>query len=486
MQNLFPPDNTSFNETPKNIAPTEPSVWSQISQKLLLILSEEDYIRAIKPLKTTTISQGEIVLSVPDMVLYQEIMDRFLDKIDFCKESLDLNVTIRFEIGTVESPPPVSPVVSPPTGIPKEPSPAGAPNYAGEHGQNMIVSRALTHVSHLNDEYKFSSFVNGPSNQFAHASCLAVADNPGQTYNPLFLYGSTGLGKTHLLHAVGNKVLETKKDPVVTYISSERFMNEMIYCLRFNKMWDFRNKYRHCDVLLVDDIQFISGKERTQEEFFHTFNALYEMKKQIVVTSDVFPQDIPDIEDRLRNRFQWGLIADIQPPDIEHRVAILMTKSEKQGVKLDDSVAQYIATTTKGSIRVLEGALRRVVAFATLQGRPLDTQLASEILQNVLGEAPKQLTIETVQKLVAEHYKVRVADLKSKKRQRAFALPRQIAMYLARTRTNASFPEIGSKFGGKDHTTVMHAVKKIKADRSKDLDLKAGIESLERKMDQQM
>ena len=249
-------------------------------------------------------------------------------------------------------------------------------------------------------------------------------------------------------------------------------------------MWDFRRKYRSCDVLLVDDIQFISGKERTQEEFFHTFNALYEAKKQIIVTSDIFPQDIPDIEDRLRNRFQWGLIADIQPPDVEHRVAILMSKADKQGVKLTNETAQYIANHAKGSVRVLEGALRRVAAYSVLHGRTIDLQLTSEVLQHVFGDSQKNVTIDIIQKLVADQYKVRISDLKSKKRQRAFSLPRQIAMFLSRARTNSSFPEIGEKFGGKDHSTVMHAVKKIEALKGNDLELRSTIETLDRKLDQ--
>jgi chromosomal replication initiator protein len=313
---------------------------------------------------------------------------------------------------------------------------------------------------------------------------MAVADAPGQAYNPLFIYGSTGLGKTHLLHAVGHRVLRDKSDAVIIYISSERFMNEMIYCIRFNKMWDFRRKYRNCDLFLVDDIQFISGKDRTQEEFFHTFNTLYEAKKQIVITSDMFPQDIPDIEDRLRNRFQWGLIADIQPPSIEHRIAILINKAASLGIKLNDDVAYYIASHAKRNIRELEGALHRIVAFSALHGRSIDIQLAAEGFQNVISEAPKRLTVESIQKVVAEHFKIRVTDLKSKRRQRALTVPRQIAMYLSRVRTNASFPEIGARFGGKDHTTVMHAVKKIESDRANDLDLKTSIEALERKIEQ--
>ncbi len=485
MQTLFPSENNDHKQA--STCDQNTNAWDSIKNLLKTMLPAPDYNEWIAPLQGVMASNNELVITLPSMNYYQVILDRFIDQFDNCKNSLGLEIFLRFEI---------------------EGSDTTASEVFGGHNDTLDellqhqtddhpkpnelpgetpspISRALTHHSQLNLEYTFNNFVNGPSNQFAHASCLAVADAPGQHYNPLFLYGSTGLGKTHLLHAVGNKVLKTKENSVITYITSERFMNEMIYCLRFNKMWDFRRKYRNCDVLLVDDIQFISGKERTQEEFFHTFNALYESKKQIVVTSDIFPQDIPDIEDRLRNRFQWGLIADIQPPDVEHRVAILMNKAEKQGVLLSNQVAEYIAHHAKGNVRVLEGALRRVAAFAALQGRDINIQLASEILQDVLGDTQtKTVTIESIQKIVAEHFKVRVTDLKSKKRQRIFSVPRQIAMFLSRSRTQSSFPEIGSEFGGKDHTTVMHAVKKIEKMRSKDLDVRTQIESIERKLDQ--
>ncbi|MGE0171647.1 MAG: chromosomal replication initiator protein DnaA [Oligoflexales bacterium] len=483
MQTLFPheggPQKTS------HIPGLEHS-WLSIKEKMSELISPDEFAQWIEPLSASSVSGHEIVILLPNMMFYQTLLDQFLDKFELCKTILGMNVLIRFEIDKKALPKAHAAELS---SLEKDDSESLEAPEQPEPNELMgptspTVSRALSPHSHLNKEYSFRTFVNGPSTQFAHASCLAVADNPGRTYNPLFLYGSTGLGKTHLLHAVGNHILTSNPSAVITYISSERFMNEMIYCLRFNKMWDFRKKYRNSDVILVDDIQFIAGKERTQEEFFHTFNSLYEVKKQIVVTSDVFPQDIPDIEDRLRNRFQWGLIADIQPPDVEHRVAILMNKAEKQGVPLLPEVAEYIAHQAKGSVRVLEGALRRVAAFATLQGRPIDTGLASEVLQNILGESPKRLTIEVIQKAVADHFKVKIADLKSKKRQRAYALPRQIAMFISRTKTNASFPEIGIKFGGKDHTTVMHAVRKIEKDKIKDLELKSNLESLERKIDQ--
>lgn len=475
------------------------------------MMPDHEFTRWIEPLRSKIVSDSEIIISFPDMSSYQKVLGSYMDQIDYCKATLGLSALVRFEIegsdtndsetlehmdmyadlqGPVVSFPDPQPSVD--SYSPPGPSDFDSfsetqnPNYQEDSRESSnTVARALTLQSQLNIEYTFEAFVNGPSNQFAHASLLAVADAPGKTYNPLFLYGGTGLGKTHLLHAVGNRVLRARSNAVITYITSERFMNEMIYCLRFNKMWDFRRKYRNCDVLLVDDIQFISGKERTQEEFFHTFNALYEAKKQIVVTSDMSPREIPDIEERLRNRFQWGLIADIQPPDIEHRVAILMNKAEKQGIMLRSEVAEYIASHAKSNIRTLEGALHRVIAFAALQGRPLDTQLASEILQDVLVDKNKSsLSIETIQKIVAEHYKLKVSDLKSKKRHRALSVPRQIAMFLSRARTESSFPEIGSFFGGKDHTTVMHAVRKIEKDRKKDLELRSQMEIIERKLDQ--
>ncbi|RYZ59818.1 MAG: chromosomal replication initiator protein DnaA [Proteobacteria bacterium] len=486
MQSSFPQSLPSNLVQPETEAAQD--TWMRMKDTLRQMIAEDDFKRWIEPLRSKLVSDSELIISFPDMASYQKVLGSYMDQLDYCKATLGLSVLVRFEIegaGTNDSetlehldyfadiapPPDVYPDTTQPPEDVKE-----SPN---------TIARALTLQSQLNVEYTFETFVNGPSNQFAHASCLAVADAPGQTYNPLFLYGGTGLGKTHLLHAVGNRVLKARPNAVITYITSERFMNEMIYCLRFNKMWDFRRKYRNCDVLLVDDIQFISGKERTQEEFFHTFNALYESKKQIVVTSDIFPQDIPDIEDRLRNRFQWGLIADIQAPDIEHRVAILMNKAEKQGILLKTEVAEYIATHAKGNIRVLEGALRRVIAFAALQGRPINTQLASEILQDILVDKnDSSISVESIQKIVADHFKLKVADLKSKKRHRALSVPRQIAMYLSRVRTLSSYPEIGGTFGGKDHTTVMHAVKKIEKDRKKDLELRSQLEVLERKLDQ--
>jgi chromosomal replication initiator protein len=441
--------------------------WELIKDKLSSVLDPHDFETWIHPLKPVKVSDKEILIETHNLVFYQGIMDRYWSEIEKIKIALGLeNFLIRFEIACDYQ--------DPETEIDE-----------GPQSSNPVVSRALSENSTLNPNYTFDTFVRGDSNQFAHATCLAVADSPGQTYNPLFIYGSTGLGKTHLLHAVGCKILSRFRGSNILYISSERFMNEMIYCLRFNKMWAFRNKYRNCDVFLVDDIHFISGKDRTQEEFFHTFNTLYEQKKQIIITSDLFPQDIPDIEDRLRNRFQWGLIADIQPPAVEHRVAILLNKAHSLGVQVSQDVCLYLANHAKRNIRELEGALHRLCAFSSFHGRPINLDLAQETFRNMITEAPPKISIETIQKLVAEHFKIKSIDLKSKRRQRALTVPRQVAMYLSRKRTQSSFPEIGERFGGKDHTTVMHAVKKIELDVSKDVDLRTAVEALERKLDQQ-
>lgn len=469
------------------------SVWSEIKDKLREMIAPPAFNKWIAPLQAHAVSPNEVVVTLPNLVFFQGIHNEYMTAIERCKEELGYDhVLLRLEVEGSPLGNDLTELLKEGDGLsvleveppPEEPiRPTRISSNAGEDS-GQAFSRSLSTEGNLNRNYTFDNFVRGDSNQFAVATCLSAAENPGKAYNPLFIYGSTGLGKTHLLHAVGNRVLANNPNAVVTYIPSERFMNEMIYCIRFNKMFDFRQKYRNCDVFLVDDIQFISGKRATQEEFFHTFNSLYAAKKQIVITSDLFPKDIPDIEDRLRNRFQWGLIADIQPPSIEHRIAILLSKAEELGIELGQNVANYIAGQFKRNVRELEGALKRINAFAALQGEKVTMDLALRTFKDVLGEPPKRLTIEIVQKTVAEHFKLRVSDIKSKKRQRAFALPRQIAMYLARKLTNASFPEIGDKFGGKDHTTVMHNVRKIEGTLGNDLDLKAHVESLERHLEQ--
>jgi chromosomal replication initiator protein len=330
----------------------------------------------------------------------------------------------------------------------------------------------------LNPRYTFDTFVVGSSNQFAQAACQAVADLPSKAYNPLFIYGGVGLGKTHLLHAVGHETVRLFQGMTVVYLSSERFTNELINAIRYDRTAEFRARYRTIDLLLIDDIQFISGKERTQEEFFHTFNDLYESRKQIIVSSDCSPKDIPEIEERLRSRFEWGLIADIQPPDFETRVAILKKKAALERVRLADDVAYLIASRVKSNIRELEGSLTRMIAFCALTGREMSVDLAQEVLSDLWGEEEKIITIEQIQRKVSDFFGVKLSDLKAKNRTRAVAFPRQIAMYLARQLTHASLSEVGRSFGGKDHTTVLHAVDKIQTLLQDDPKLRKTIDGL--------
>ena len=333
----------------------------------------------------------------------------------------------------------------------------------------------------LNTKYTFNSFVVGSCNQFAHAASLAVAESPARAYNPLFLYGGVGLGKTHLLNAIGNFILEKRPGTKIAYLSSEQFTNEVINSIRYDRMLEFRNKYRGVDTLLVDDIQFIAGKERTQEEFFHTFNALYEAHKQIVLSSDRFPKEIPTIEERLRSRFEWGLIADLQVPDLETRIAILRKKAEMEGINLPDDVAHLLAETIRGNVRELEGALIRVGAFSSLTGQPITTDLAKKILRDSV-QAKRILTAEEIQRVVAERFHLKQAEMKSKKRTKTIVQPRQITMYLCRALTALSFPEIGRHFGGKDHTTVIHACRQIEKRMEADAGFKQLVESLTRQL----
>jgi len=330
----------------------------------------------------------------------------------------------------------------------------------------------------LSSRYSFDTFIVGPSNQFAHAACRAVAEAPSRSYNPLFIYGGVGLGKTHLMHAIGHYVVNHLKNLKLTYISSERFMNEMINAVRYDRILDFRERYRSVDVLLVDDIQFLAGKEGTQTEFFHTFNALYDSQKQIVISSDCPPHEIPQLEERLRSRFEWGLIADIQAPDLETKTAILKKKAETEGVPLPDNVAIYIAGKIKSNIRELEGSLIRLVAYASLTGREISLPLAQDVLRNVLQNDERAITIEIVQKAVADHYSLKLNELKSKNNSKSVAMPRQIAMYLCKTLTNASLPEIGKSFGGKHHSTVIHSIRKIEDLRQKNGDFNTLINNL--------
>jgi chromosomal replication initiator protein len=339
------------------------------------------------------------------------------------------------------------------------------PTAGGEAGAER---EAAATSAALNPKYTFESFVVGSSNQFAHAAARAVAEIPSKSYNPLFLYGGVGLGKTHLMHAIGHYIQARNRHLNLVYISSDRFINEMINAIRFDRLPAFRQKYRAVDVLLVDDIQFIAGKDRTQEEFFHIFNALHDAQKQIVISSDCPPRQIPTLEERLHSRFEWGLIADIQAPDIETKVAILRKKAEAERVEIPENVALFIASKVRTNIRELEGSLIRLIAYASLTGREIDLTLAQEILRDLLHTEDKPITIEMIQKFVADQFGVKITELKAKNNSKTVAEPRQIAMYLIKTLTAASLPEIGKAFGGKHHSTVIHSVRKIDTLRKRD------------------
>lgn len=357
----------------------------------------------------------------------------------------------------------------------------------GENTPNVVetseVSKQIDSFEppKLNPKYVFNEFVIGNSNRFAHAASLAVAESPAKAYNPLFIYGGVGLGKTHLMHAIGHYILAQNTNAKVVYVSSEKFTNELINSIKDDKNVEFRNKYRNVDVLLVDDIQFIAGKERTQEEFFHTFNALYEDNKQIIVSSDRPPKEIPTLEDRLRSRFEWGLITDIQAPDFETRIAILRKKAEVDSIQIPNEVFEFIAKNIKSNIRELEGALTRIIAYSSLTNREVSIELCSEALKDIISSSkPKQVTVDLIKSSVAQYYNVKIEDFESKRRTRSISHPRQIAMYLSREMTDLSLPKIGEEFGGRDHTTVIHAYDKISKDILESSELKNKIEKIKK------
>jgi len=360
------------------------------------------------------------------------------------------------------------------------------PAHDGRRGEDQVASQSATDgavvgarqksfdwdsAAQLNPKYTFDGFVIGSGNQFAHAAARAVAERPSKAYNPLFLYGGVGMGKTHLMQAIGHEIKKRQPQMAICYVSAEKFTNEMINALRNNKMTSFRDKYRTMDVLLVDDIQFLASKERTQEEFFHTFNTLHESMRQIVIASDRPPKELAEIEDRLRSRFEWGLIADIQPPDLETKVAILQKKAETERVLLPTDVALYIASNIRSNVRELEGALIRLTAFVSLTGRDLSMLTAQEVLKNLIDSQVRKITIEAIQRAVSDQFGLRPAEIKAKNNSHSIVFPRQIAMYLAKQLTEASLPEIGRQFGGKHHTTVLHSVEKIAEQRKTDKDL---------------
>jgi chromosomal replication initiator protein len=434
------------------------NAWQQILTHLKSKLNAQTYQTWLRPTRYAYASQDAVVVRVPNREFQDWIQEHYGSQI---QEALD-----RLQLGYHE----VRYVVD-----------EGAEKKVPENGDARAVQGKLDFdsVDHqLNQRYTFDSFVVGNCNQFAHAAARAVAEAPSKAYNPLFLYGGVGLGKTHLMQAVGHSIKSNFKDMRLAYVSSEKFTNEVINSLRYDRMVSFREKYRNVDVLLMDDIEFIAGKERTQEEFFHTFNTLYEAQKQVVISSDCLPKDIPGLEERLRSRFAWGLTADLQAPDLETKVAILAKKAEAQGVALPDNVGLFIATKIKSSVRDLEGALVRLIAFSSLTGTEITLPMAQQVLKNLVDQQERRVSIENIQRAVCQEFNLSLTQLKAKDNSHGVAYPRQIAMYLSKELTVASLPQIGREFGGKHHTTVLHSINKIGQLRKTDRDLNRLINKL--------
>jgi chromosomal replication initiator protein len=427
------------------------NVWDQILARIESKVNRHSFYTWFKPTSFLQDEGNTVTVKVPNDLFRDWLTKHYAGVIGEAIDELERHGT-EISFVTEGAAPTLSGVSARPAPATQtQPPPTESPSYRPRS------------IARLNQRYTFSKFVVGPSNQFAHAAARAVAEAPSRSYNPFFIYGGVGLGKTHLMHAIG-QYLETHSPQLgLTYISSERFMNEMINAVRYDRILEFRERYRSVDILLVDDVQFLAGKEGTQTEFFHTFNSLYDAQKQIVISSDCPPHEIPSLEERLRSRFEWGLIADIQPPDLETKVAILKKKAEAETVPLPDNVAIYIAGKIKSNIRELEGSLIRLIAYASLTGKQISLSLAQDVLRNILDRDDSKVTIEIIQKYVANFYSLKLSELKSRNNAKSIAQPRQIAMYLCKSLTNASLPQIGKSFGGKHHSTVIHSIKKVKA-----------------------
>ncbi len=440
-------------------------IWAATLSKVEIKVSKPSFDTWLRNTKAEEIKNGEIIISVPNEFARDWLEGKYTALIsDIIFELTGSRLNTKFII---------------PDSRDEEPR---IPKKVRKQTQ-PIRQNAETVKTMLNPKYTFDTFVIGAGNRFAHAASLAVAEAPANAYNPLFIYGGVGLGKTHLMHAIGHYVKQHNPDAKVVYLSSEKFTNEFINSIMDNKTVNFRNKYRNIDVLLIDDIQFLAGKEQTQEEFFHTFNTLHEENKQIIISSDRPPKEIPTLEDRLRSRFEWGLITDITPPDLETRIAILNKKAKAEGLDIPNEVMLYIANQVDTNIRELEGALIRVVAYSSLVNQDIDASLAADALKNIIpSNRPKKITIQTIQEVVGEKYNVRLEDFIAKKRTKSIAFPRQIAMYLSRQLTDLSLPKIGDEFGGRDHTTVIHAYDKIETLLEKDTLLLKEIEELKEEL----
>ncbi len=435
---------------------SDSSHWSRLQERLRAILEPEEYSTWIAPLTVQSEDDAGLVLGAPNERFVHTLEESYRDTLD---REAGLLFDEFFSVTVV-------------TG--------GAAADRPASDERVARGSSAPTGDRLNPKYLFETFVVGSSNQFAHAAARAVAESPAHSYNPLFLYGGVGLGKTHLLHAIGHQILARRPELKVLYFTAEQFVNQLINSLRFKSMHSFRERYRSIDVLLVDDIQFLANKERTQEEFFHTFNTLYTSQRQIILSSDSSPRNIPAIEERLRSRFEWGLIADIQAPDLETKVAILRRKADQDGVVLPDDVALFIAYQVKSNVRELEGMLNRVVAFSSLTAKPLSLELAKETLKDILPEEGRRATAADIIKFVARHYGLKVSEIKSKSNSKQIAFPRQVAMFLCKELTELSYPEIGRQFNDKHHSTVMYSVDKILQLRATDAELERTLDGMTR------
>ncbi len=442
--------------------------WERVLSHLKGQVSDQVFETWLRPLRYVSREGSLLLVATPHKFFKQWIEENFMPQLEeTARKEIGHDVSVEIVVGGDED---------------AESGPAAPPLSLNDHADDT-QNRRKGRKEELNPRYTFDRFVVGAGNQFAHAASFAVATDPAKSYNPLFIYGGVGLGKTHLLHAIGNLAISRNPRIRSCYITAEKFTNELIYSLRTNRMPDFKEKYRNVDMLLVDDVQFIAGKQRTQEEFFHTFNDLYSSHRQIVVTSDKFPKEIPDLEERIQSRFEWGLVADIQPPDMETRVAILNRKAESDRIPLPQDVALLLATSIKNNIRELEGSLIRIGAHASLTKREINISLAKEVLSKMIDTAGREISPDTILKTVSDHFGVKPADMKSNRKHKVVALPRQVAMYLMRQLTKASYPDIGKRFGGRDHSTVMYAVKMIEKKIKDDVSLKNSVEALRKNLE---
>ena len=456
------------NSTPGTPEASADALWSGFLEGVRPRLSSHVFETWLRPVRCVQCQDGKVVLEVRDQFLRDWLADHYSE---FIRENLGSHVGAPVSLEWN---------INPAMGVGR------VADVGGKQGTTVAgnIDDSVEKRRLLNKRYVFDSFVCGPSNQFAFAACRAVAENPGLSYNPLFIFGGVGLGKTHLLSAIGHQILEANPKAHVLYTSSEQFTNEVINAVLNSKLEEFRSKYRsRCDVILMDDIQLIAGKDRTQHEFFHIFNTLYDSQRQIVVTSDKLPHEIPEIEERLRNRFQWGLIADVQPPEIETRIAILRKKAASEKYALPDGVAFFLAKSIRSNVRELEGALVRIIAHASMSDQALTVDYTRTILSDILSNRGSPISVEAIQKIVASFFQIRMSDLKGAGRVRALVRPRQLAMYLSRKHTGASYPQLGRHFGDKDHTTVISACNRVDALTRSDPGVRSQLAELERQFD---